>query len=131
MNFGQLPRIFLAQNLQQNMIGAGQNSGINLNQTNWSGTLNAPILTGQIDIKRLSNINQALSRRDISFDGKFGADPIRFSDQLEEAKEFLSLSEDEIFRCLPTFLKNDATDWWRLKRKEWRTFGDFLAAFLQ
>ncbi|KYN02587.1 Gag-Pol polyprotein [Cyphomyrmex costatus] len=49
--------------------------------------------------------------------------------RIEESRALFPVSDDDLFRCLPFFLTGAALYWFRNRRAEWRTWGEFAGAW--
>lgn len=70
-----------------------------------------------------------LRRWNLSFTGRRGSDAEAFLDRLREARDLITVSDLDLFKCLPGFLSEIALYWFRLENKNWRNWNDFEIAW--
>lgn len=70
-----------------------------------------------------------MRRWNLQFSGARGSDAETFLTRIEEGRALVTVSDEEIFKCIPFFLSGIALYWYRSERDRWRTWRDFEAAW--
>ncbi|EFN60198.1 hypothetical protein EAG_06206, partial [Camponotus floridanus] len=65
----------------------------------------------------------------LQFSGARGSDAETFLTRIEEGRALITVSDEEIFKCIPFFLSGIALYWYRSERDRWRTWRDFQTAW--
>ena len=75
------------------------------------------------------DVYQLMRRWNLHFSGARGSDAEAFLVRSKEGRALVSVSDDEIFKCIPFFLSGIALYWYRTARGQWRDWRDFEVAW--
>ncbi|RLU15359.1 hypothetical protein DMN91_012353 [Ooceraea biroi] len=70
-----------------------------------------------------------LRRWNLSFSGRRGSDAEAFLARLQEARAIITVSDIDLFKCLPLFLSEVALYWYQLENENWRSWAEFEIAW--
>jgi len=76
-----------------------------------------------------TEIYNALRKWNLTFSGVRGGDAEAFLVRVEEGRALFPVGDEDLFRCLPFFLSGTALYWFRNRRSEWRSWGEFVVAW--
>lgn len=76
-----------------------------------------------------THIYNIMRKWNLQFSGARGSDAEAFLERIEEGRMLTTVSDGDVFRCLPFFLSGTALYWYRAKRNNWRSWDDFVAAW--
>lgn len=76
-----------------------------------------------------SDAYNLMRKWNLLFSGKRDSDVEAFLLRIKEARAIVSISNANLFKCLPLFLSDVALYWVRLESRNWRTWDDFEIAW--
>jgi len=76
-----------------------------------------------------TEIYNALRKWNLTFSGARGGDAEAFLIRVEEGRALFPVGDEDLFRCLPFFLSGTALYWFRNRRSEWQSWGEFVVAW--
>lgn len=82
------------------------------------------------DSKRMDHIASLLLKQKLTFSGKDGQNPDKFIRDVDSAAKRHEWSDTDLFRLINVMLKDKALDWARMEEDQWKTYSDFVEAFL-
>lgn len=76
-----------------------------------------------------TNIYNIMRKWNLQFSGTRGGDAKAFLVRIEKGRLLAPVSDEDVFRCLPFFLSGTALHWYRARRNNWRSWGEFVLAW--
>ncbi|XP_024947127.1 uncharacterized protein LOC112495318, partial [Cephus cinctus] len=80
-----------------------------------------------LDTTTMTTAYNAMRKWELKFSGKRGEDIEEFITRVEEGREIIPVSDDDLLRCMPLFLSGVALLWFRDEREYFRDWPDFVS----